>query len=64
MEPELVADPWSVEYSESWSGELGQIGEHVLTNVQLHMTHAGYRVESHVRRSDKSLGRFLLSYSL
>jgi hypothetical protein len=63
MDPELVEDPFSVQYSESWEGELGEIGEHILTNVQLHMTrHWGYRCESRVRHADGSIGSYSLAY--
>lgn len=62
MDPYVIEDPFSIEYSESWEGELGKVGEHILTNVQLHMTHAGYRCESRVRHADGSVRSYLLSY--
>jgi hypothetical protein len=62
MEPELLVDPYSVEHSESWDGELGNIGQHILTHVQLHMTHEGYRVDCRVRLANGSIENYLLSY--
>ena len=62
VEPTLLEDPFSVEYSESWSGELGTIGAHVVTNVQLYMTRGGYRCEARVRHEDGRLETYVLRY--
>jgi hypothetical protein len=43
--PALVADPYAVEYSESWSGDLGKLGGATLTSVRVSMTNGSYRCE-------------------
>jgi hypothetical protein len=51
MEPQLEADPFPVEFSAEWQGELAKVGGGgVLEQVHLRMTGVCYRLEAVVRR--------------